>query len=205
MKLKGLYAITDEKLTPPESILDMVRSAIIGGAKIIQLRDKKRADRDLLDVARKLCLLCRDMGVIFMINDRVELAQKVNAHGVHIGKDDTDIFTARRMLPGRIIGVSCYNSLDRALEMENRGADYAAFGSLFPSSTKPGAVRADPALIKEAKSRLQIPVCAIGGITPENAPLAVEAGADMVAIVSSLWKAKDIRRQAERFARLFNR
>ena len=203
MVLKGLYAITDSKLTPKESILDLVRSAITGGAKIIQLRDKEKTDRELKDLAEKLCLLCREMDAIFMVNDRPELAAGIGAHGVHIGKDDTDISTARKLLPGGIIGVSCYNSIERAVEMERRGADYVAFGSLFPSPTKPGAVKAPLSLVQNAKMRLKIPVCGIGGITPENAKLAVDAGADMVAVISSLWKAASVKEQAQRFSRLF--
>ncbi len=200
MKLQGLYAITDSVLTPLESILDKTREAISGGARVIQFREKTKSDEELLDAALKLCTLCREMGAVFIVNDRVELARMVNAHGVHIGKDDADIASARRMLPGGIIGVSCYNSLDLAVKMEREGADYVAFGSLFSSVTKPEAVRADLDLIREAKQRLTIPVCAIGGITPENAGHVIEAGADMVAVISALWKAGDIRTQAERFA-----
>jgi len=203
MKLKGLYAITDTAPTPEQSLLDKVKAAISGGAGIIQLRAKEKTDRELLDIARNLCLLCKEMGSVFIVNDRVELAQRVSAHGVHIGKEDTDLSTVRRMLPRKIIGVSCYNSLDAAVEMEKKGADYVAFGSLFPSPTKPEAVHAPLSLLKVAKKRLTVPICAIGGITPENTAQVVEAGAAMVAVISGLWCADDIFSQAQRFARQF--
>ncbi len=205
MKLEGLYAITDAALTPEPSLLNKVRKAIGGGASIVQFREKEKTDRELLDTARSLCLLCREMGAVFIVNDRVELAQRVDAHGVHIGKDDCELSTVRRMLPGRIIGVSCYNSLEAALEMEKGGADYVAFGSVFPSPTKPEAVHAPLSLLKAAGKRLRVPVCAIGGITVENAAQVLEAGAAMAAVISGLWTADDIFSQAERFARLFER
>ena len=205
MRLQGLYAITGAELVADETLMHEVRKAILGGAKIVQLREKKRTDSELINTAQKLCTLCKDMGAVFIINDRIELAQKVEAHGIHIGKDDIDLFTARRMLPNGIIGVSCYNSLETAIEMERKGADYVAFGSFFLSPTKPQAVHVPLSLLRAAKTRLTIPVCSIGGITPENAEQLVEAGADMLAVISSLWQAPDIRRQAERFACLFRR
>jgi len=205
VKLKGLYAITDSNLISQDSIVQRVSEAILGGAAIIQLREKERSDGELMELASRLCHLCKKQGAIFIVNDRVKLAQKVHAHGVHIGKDDSDLYTARKMLPDKIIGVSCYNSLQRAIEMEEAGADYVAFGSFFPSPTKPQAVKAPLTLLQEARKVLSIPICAIGGITPENAAHVIEAGAHMVAVISSLWKAPDIKEQAQRFARLFEK
>ncbi len=201
-KLRGLYAITDSLMLHAPDMPEKVRKAIAGGASIIQLREKHLPDEKLLDTALQLCAICREMGAVFIINDRVELARMVNAHGVHIGKDDMELSAARQRFPG-IIGVSCYNSLDRAIRLEKAGADYVAFGSIFPSPTKPGATRASLSLLQEARRRLAVPVCAIGGITPENAMEAIKAGAQMVAVISSLWNAPDTAEQARRFARLF--
>ncbi len=204
MKLRGLYAITDSRLTPTPSILEMVDKAISGGAAIVQLRDKNKPDKELLEMATRLCRLCKDRGVIFIVNDRIELAKLTDAHGIHIGKDDIDPSSARAMLPGKIIGVSCYNSLETAIEAEKAGADYVAFGSFFPSPTKPNAVEVPLRLLTQARTSLRIPICAIGGIDPNNAIQTIYAGADMVAVISSLWEAPDVKAQAQRFAKLFH-
>ncbi|RUM89178.1 MAG: thiamine phosphate synthase [Thermodesulfatator sp.] len=203
MELKGLYVITDPELTPENTLLKKVSEAISGGASIVQLRDKTKTDQELYEIARRLCLLCSESGVLFIINDRAELAQKVRAHGVHLGKEDLPLAEAREIMPEAIIGVSCYNDLETAREMEKKGADYVAFGSVFPSPTKPDAVTAPLSLLQAARRQLKIPICAIGGLTPENSEHAVKAGAHMVAVISALWSAPDIRKQAARFARHF--
>lgn len=203
-RLSGLYAVTDPVLTPPDRILKCVAKAIAGGAQIVQLRDKAATDRDLLFVARALRDLCQGRGAVFIVNDRPELVLDVDADGLHIGRDDIPPDEARRIIgPDKILGVSCYGDLDRAADMERRGADYVAFGSFFPSPTKPAAPVVDPAILFEAKMRLSIPICAIGGITAENARLLVERGADMVAVVSDLWRAPDIEARARSYVRLF--
>ncbi len=204
--LRGLYAITDERLTPYSSIISYVKKALQGGAKIIQLRDKSKSDDELLFVAQAIKELCDSFGAFFIVNDRVDLAISSGADGVHIGKDDESITAARLLLgPEKIIGVSCYNDLERALFMEDAGADYVAFGSFFPSPTKPDAVRATVELLEKAKKELSIPICAIGGITLKNAFSLIRAGADMVAVISDLWRPedKDIVKRASAFSRLF--
>ncbi len=204
--LKGLYAITDERLTPKDTLLEQVKECLKGGARIVQLRDKSSPDEALLPLARKLKRLCEGFGAVFLINDRVDLARQADADGVHLGKDDTDMEKARQILgPSAIIGISCYNELERAVFFEKKGADYVAFGSFFPSPTKPDAVKAPIELIVKAKALLNIPVCAIGGITSENARELISQGVDMVAVISDLWKARDIRAKAQMFQRLFER
>ena len=201
--MKGLYAITDPKLTPYHMMEALVEAAIDGGARLIQLRDKELSDRELAPMARRLLSLCQQRGVLFVVNDRVELAAAIGAHGVHIGKGDADYQTARRLMGARIIGVSCYNRLDLAEHFQALGADYVAFGSVFPSPTKPDAARAELSLISEASRRLAIPVCAIGGITVDNAAEVAAAGADMAAVISGLWDAGDpesVRLRASQFA-----
>jgi len=201
---RGLYAITDSTLIPPEQLIEAVALAIQGGAIMIQYRNKGGDESLRQWEAQDLVNLCRPLGVPLIINDDVKLAQMVRAHGVHLGKEDPHIAEARAALgPNAIIGVSCYNELERALAAEQAGADYVAFGSFFPSATKPQAVPAELALLREAKQRLKIPVVAIGGITADNGARLIEAGADLLAVISDVFGQRDIRAAAERIARLF--
>jgi len=205
-RLRGLYAITDTRLTPAVSIHEKVAAALSGGAGIVQLREKHMGDREFLDLAVALKKLCRNYGALFIVNDRIDLACSADADGVHLGKEDADaedIKGARRYLKGKIIGISCYDDLERAKEMEKLGVDYVAFGSFFSSPTKPGAVRAPISLIRQAKESLSLPVCAIGGITAKNASILVKAGADMLAVISDLWTSQDIIQRSREFSRLF--
>jgi thiamine-phosphate pyrophosphorylase len=159
-----------------------------------------------LSQARALLALCRRSRVPLIVNDHLDLALTVGADGVHLGAEDGSLATAREQLgPARILGASCYDRLELALEAERLGADYVAFGSFFPSGVKPGAVRASLTLLRDAKRRLSVPVVAIGGITLENAPQVIAAGADSVAVISALFGADDVRAAARRFSALFTR
>lgn len=200
--LRGLYAITDERLTPAATLLHQVTQAIAGGVAILQLRDKQRSDAELLPIAVALSELCRQQHVLFIINDRIELALQVNADGVHLGRDDRDVQEARALLGNKIIGVSCYGDIARALHFQQQGADYVAFGACFASPTKPHAPVIAPDLLTQAKQQLSIPCCAIGGITLENAPLLLAQGVDMLAIITDLWQ-KDVATQARQLSSLF--
>ncbi len=201
---RGLYAITDSNLIPSDQLIEAVALAIQGGAMMIQYRNKGGDASQRQWEAQDLVNLCRPLGVPLIINDDVQLAQLVRAHGVHLGKEDPHIAEARAALgPHAIIGVSCYNELERAIAAEQAGADYVAFGSFFLSSTKPQAVRTELALLREAKQRLQIPVVAIGGITADNGAPLIEAGADLLAVINDVFGQSDIRAAAERIARLF--
>jgi thiamine-phosphate pyrophosphorylase len=147
--------------------------------------------------------LCRSAGACFIVNDSIELAGAVAADGVHLGKDDDRVRAARVLLgAGKLIGVSCYNQLWRARDAVAQGADYVAFGSFFPSPTKPGALMASRELLRAAKE-FSLPVVAIGGITPDNAAGLIEAGADAVAVISAVFDAPDVERAARRMAGLF--
>lgn len=205
MVLKGLYAITDPLLTPYESdiILLKVETVLKAGAKIIQLRDKNNDDEFLLPIAKKLKKLCESYQAIFIVNDRIDLAIKCDAHGVHLGKDDFSFKEARQLLKEKIIGVSCYGDLERAKLAESLGANYVAFGSFFPSPTKPEAKLVKKEVLSEAKKVLKVPVCAIGGITLERAKELINLGADMIAVISDLWKAKDLFGRAKAYVELF--
>jgi len=203
-QLSGLYAITDANLLPGAKLLSGVTDAIAGGARLIQYRDKSDDRPRRLREATQLLQLCRDNGVIFIINDDVALAAEIGADGVHLGRDDTDVRLARQRL-GRaaIIGVSCYNDWQRAVTARRNGADYIAFGAFFASATKPQAVSADIALLQRGRQELGMAQVAIGGITPDNGAELLAAGAGILAVVQGVFAQPDIRRAAESYARLF--
>jgi len=201
MKIRGLYAITDPLLLPADRLVRAVDDAITGGARIIQDRDKHAEPES----AAALAGLCRSRGVLFLVNDDPVLAARVDAGGVHLGRDDPDLAAARALLGAdRVIGISCYNELDLAHAAVRAGADYVAFGSFFPSAIKPRAVRAEPGLLRAARAELAVPIVAIGGITPDNGAQLVEAGADALAVINAVFGAHDITGAARRFARLFD-
>lgn len=201
---RGLYAITDNKLLSPEQLVEAVALAIQGGAQMIQYRNKGGDAGMRQWEASDLNNMCRALGIPLIINDDVELAAQVMAAGVHLGRDDADVAAARAKLGSRaIIGVSCYNDMAAAIAAEQAGADYVAFGSFFPSRVKPDAVKAEVALLKEAKQKLTVPVVAIGGITADNGRHLIDAGADMLAVITEVFGQADIRAAAEQFAKLF--
>lgn len=196
---RGLYALTPEGLTG-RPLLESVAEALSGGASWVQYRAKSRADRE---TAAAIAGLCRRHAAVFIVNDDPELAASVDADGVHLGRGDESIARARQMLgPDRIIGGSCYNDLARAADLAAQGADYLAFGSMYPSPTKPDAVRCPPEVLTAARE-LGKPVVAIGGITLERAPELVAAGADLLAVLSDLFDAPDIKARAAAYSRLF--
>ena len=201
--LAGLYAVTPDVAGVPE-LVAMVEAALTGGARLLQYRNKSATSELQLAQARALLGPCRRMKVPLIINDHLELALAVGADGVHLGAEDGSLATARERLgPARILGASCYDRLELALEAQRLGADYVVFGSFFPSGVKPNAVRAPLALLRDAKRRLSVPVVAIGGISLENAPQLIAAGADSVAVISALFGADDVTAAARRFSELF--
>ena len=204
MKLRGLYAITPETTDSAhlEASVRTLFAAAANDCAALQYRNKSGTQAIRLDQARCLAALARASRVPFIVNDDVQLAVAVGADGVHIGRDDGDIGAARAALPGKLVGVSCYDDLATARSAVTSGADYVAFGSVFPSNTKPQAVRAPLALFRAAKA-LGVPLVAIGGITAQNAPAVLDAGADALAVISALFDAPDIAARAREFARLF--
>lgn len=200
----GLYAITDALLIPDDWLVDAVEQAILGGARLVQYRDKSADPIRRLAQVRALNAMCRRHTVPLIVNDDVELAAQAGAAGVHVGQDDPAFAHARaRLGEDALIGVSCYDQLDLALAAADEGADYVAFGTFFPSPTKPAEIRAPIELLRAARATLRVPVVAIGGITPDNAPLLLEAGADMLAVVSGVFGQPDIQAAAHRYATLF--
>ncbi|MDE2089694.1 MAG: thiamine phosphate synthase [Gammaproteobacteria bacterium] len=204
LQRRGLYAITDGALIEPARLVERVTQALRGGAVMVQYRNKSTDTRRRLHEARALREVCRAHGALLIVNDDVALARAVTADGVHLGKDDAPLAQARRMLGERaVIGLSCYNSLQRAVEAQSAGADYVAFGRFFSSRTKPDAVTADVELLRQAKIRLRIPRVAIGGITPDNGAALIEAGADLLAVVHGVFGQPDPEEAARRYAQLF--
>ncbi|MDZ7805161.1 thiamine phosphate synthase [Thiohalophilus sp.] len=203
-RLRGLYAVTDGRLTG-QPLFDAVRAALAGGVQLVQYRDKSGETPRRQDEAARLVELCHAQGALLLINDDTELALAVGADGVHLGQTDTPLASARaRLGPQRIIGVSCNNRLEWARAAQQAGADYVAFGRFFPSSTKPDAPQAGLALLEQARQQLDLPIAAIGGITPDNAPQLHAAGADMLAVVNALFGQDDIETAARQLSRCFD-
>lgn len=202
--LKGVYAISDcENLTQAE-LLKKTEDMLKVGVPIFQYRNKNQNQNNKIELALKLKLLCHKYDTLFIVNDDVPLAKEISADGVHLGQTDEDIEYARKTLGSKIIGISCYNDLNRATSASEAGADYVAFGSVFPSKTKPNAKVASLELIQQAKSMLNIPVVAIGGITPENGKQLINKNIDFIAIISGLYAAADIISATKAYNELFN-
>ncbi len=195
----GLYALTPADWSPAK-LLPAVDAALAGGVRLLQYRAKPAPDPD---VARELLKACHRAGAALLINDDAELAAIIKAHGVHLGRDDVEPKKARELLGDEaIIGVSCYDDLDRARHLADSGPDYLAFGSLFASPTKPDAVNCPPDVLTAARE-LGLPVTAIGGITLDNARIAIDAGADLLAVITDLFNAEDIEQRARQYQELF--
>ena len=201
--LRGLYAVTpDDPLLPRMSAL--VREALAGGVKVVQYRNKVAPPPLFRAQAAELLRICRAAGALLIVNDNPEIAADIGADGVHVGREDGGAARARAIVgPGKIIGVSCYDDLSIAERAVAEGADYIAFGAMFPSSVKPGAVPAPLNLLSEAKARFNVPVCAIGGIKTSNVTTLIDAGADMAAVITDLFDAPDIAAQAHAYQALF--
>jgi thiamine-phosphate pyrophosphorylase len=197
--MRGLYAITPDT-ADTEMLLRKVEEALKAGVALLQYRNKIISKDKRLLQAKELAPLARGYGVPFIVNDDVEIALAVGANGAHVGKDDGDLGAARSQLAGRILGASCYDDLEKARAAVRHGADYVAFGSVFPSPTKPGAVRAPLSLFGHD---LGVPLCAIGGITLENAPAVITAGASLLAVISDVFDAPDIAARAAAYRKLF--
>ena len=200
---EGLYVLTsgDTQHQPVAAIA----LAIAGGAAMVQYRDKFSTCKERLIRARSIKQICTKAGVPLIINDSPALAREVGADGVHIGRDDADLNEARESLGSTaIVGVSCYNDLERAVWAQYNGADYVAFGCFYLSKTKPDARPVEISLLREAKTRLCVPVVAIGGITAANGLPLIEAGADLLAVAEGVFGGDDPGAAARRYTRLFS-
>ena len=203
--LHGLYAVTPDS-EDSASLASQVQAALEGGTRIVQYRNKSTDTALRRYQASALCALCQAHGAALIVNDDIELALEIDAHGVHLGREDGSIKAARtRLGPHKLLGASCYSNLENAERAIAEGADHIAFGSFFVSRVKPGAVRSKPSLLTEAKQKFNVPVVAIGGITHDNAPQLIAAGADSVAVITALFSAPDIAQAAREFTALFNK
>jgi len=201
----GLYAITDSKLTPPDTLIQSVEAALRGGTVLVQYREKSAPMPDRLRQARDLQAVCANAGVPLLINDDVELARRCGAAGVHMGQTDGSHRQARELLGEEaILGITCHADLELAQKAFDAGASYLAFGRFYHSGTKPNAPAASLSVLTEAK-RFQRPLTAIGGITVANGAPLIQAGADHLAVVGGLFggSPEDIEERARAFARLF--
>lgn len=198
--LHGLYVITDPILCG-NTLDDKVEQAILGGAQIIQYRNKTASSEIQQSEAATLQALCSKHDRIFLINDNVALAIKVGADGVHLGQSDGDIHAARAALGDKkIIGITCHSDMNAAIKAQTQTANYVAFGRFFTSQTKPSAPPASIDILSTAKAQLKIPIVAIGGVSVENAASLVSAGADMLAVIHSVFSKNDIKQAAKELA-----
>lgn len=201
--IAGLYAITPD-IADTRDLLLRTRAALSGGARALQYRNKTASPALRREQALALQALCMEFTIPLIINDHLDLALAVDAAGLHLGGDDGDIAAARaRLGPGKLLGASCYDRIELAHSAVAAGADHIAFGSFFASSVKPDAVRPPLDLITRAKQQFRLPVVAIGGITPHNAPQLIAAGVDAIAVISAVFTAPDVAAAAREFQALF--
>ncbi len=201
--LRGLYAITPDTADGAQLLRD-VEAALAGGCRLLQFRDKQSAMPERVARARALRQLTNGFGAALIINDDLALAALIDADGVHLGEQDGSLIAARAILgPDKLLGASCYTSLDAARRAIAAGVDYIAFGAVFPSPTKPQAPTAAVDLFRQTKIESPVTSCAIGGITLANAPNVIAAGADLIAVISDLFGAADISARATAYQRLF--
>jgi len=197
--LKGLYVLTDATLTPTETMLEQVERVLKSGVSVIQYRDKYASEEEAEKQCIRLQALCDYYEAIFIIDDRLDIAHRINADGLHVGEDDVSYEEARALLgTDKIIGVSCYGDIERAKKYANLGADYVAFGSFFPSPTKPLAKVVAPEVLKVAKQQMNVPICAIGGINEENIELISRYDIAMYSLISAVYKDDAIEENLEK-------
>ena len=195
-----MYAITDESADLEQKTAKILKA----GVCLLQYRHKTASFTSKMAQAQRIQAQCQRYKTPFIINDDIDLAIEIGADGVHLGKDDADLSHARRKLGAQaIIGISCYNQLDLAIDGEKNGADYVAFGRFFPSSTKPNAPQASLLLLQQAQQQLNIPIVAIGGINLDNAPQLINQGAELLAVIDSLFNAPDLTTRTQQFTTLF--
>ena len=197
---RGLYIITDSVHLDYPDMLARTGLMLRAGVAAVQYRDKNPDKHIRRHIAERLHELCQNHATPLIINDDIDTARAVQAEGVHLGREDAGQDEARRCLPaGTLIGISCYNDLSRATQAQAAGADYVAFGAFYPTQSKDGTVPAPLELLTRAKAELTIPVAAIGGITTENCSEVLAAGADLLAVISSVYLAQDPAAVVERF------
>ncbi|MDB5838764.1 MAG: thiamine phosphate synthase [Herminiimonas sp.] len=202
--MKGLYIVTPD-WDDTQQLVDITEQALRGGAMLVQYRHKTAGEALRREQAGRLLELCRRYGRPLVINDFVALCNELGADGVHVGGTDASVAQVREALgPAKIVGASCYGSLQLACDAYQAGASYVAFGGFYPSRVKKYPVTTPREIIQQAKEQQPLPAVVIGGMTHDNALVLVESGADMVAAISSVYTAADPEAAARGFARMFS-
>jgi thiamine-phosphate pyrophosphorylase len=201
--MKGLYLVTPD-WDDTEKLVAASEQAIAGGASVLQYRHKTATHELRMEQAAALLALCRRLNVPLIINDHTTLCEQLDADGIHVGGTDASVAQVRAILgEDKIVGASCYGDLQLARDAAAAGASYVAFGGFYPSRVKKYEVTTPPDIITRALSKIDLPLCVIGGMTPNNAPPLIELGAHSVAAISSVYAAANHRAAAEEFAALF--
>jgi len=191
-RLTGLYAIIDSQSLGGRRHIEVAEELIRGGAKLIQFRDKSRDKSERLSITQQLKDLCSRHDVLFIVNDYIGLALATDADGLHLGQKDLPVLVARRLLSiDKLIGCSV-NTVEQALTAQSEGADYIAVGSIYPTSSKKGAMVVGLERLRQIKQAVSLPLVAIGGINKDNVAEVLDAGADSVAVISAILKAEDV-------------
>jgi thiamine-phosphate diphosphorylase len=203
-RLRGLYVIIDPQVAAGgREEVEVAQQALAGGARLIQLRDKRREKGVQLPIARALWSLCHERGALFIVNDHVDVALAVEAHGVHVGQKDLPVSIVRRLVPREMIVGCSTNNPNEARRAEADGADYVSVGRLFPTGSKADTRPATTETLRAVKAAVSLPVCAIGGIDESTIDEVVAAGADMAAVIAAVVTAPDVREAARRLALRF--
>jgi thiamine-phosphate pyrophosphorylase len=201
--MKGLYLVTPD-WDDTEALVKATESALSAGVGVLQYRHKTATGELRLEQASALLTLCRQHDVPFIINDHIDLCIALDADGIHVGGTDASVAVVRTLIgKDKILGASCYGDFALAEQAQIAGASYVAFGGFYPSRVKKYEVSTPASIVSKAKSQLTLPVCVIGGMTPENAKPLVKEGADMVAAISGVYSAEDISTAVKKFAALF--
>jgi thiamine-phosphate pyrophosphorylase len=202
--MRGLYLVTPD-WDDTQKLLEVTEAGLRGGAALVQYRHKTASPALRKEQAAQLQALCRRYGRPFIVNDFVKLCIDLDADGIHVGGTDTAVAQVRAAVgPAKIVGATCYGSLQRAEHACQAGASYVAFGGFYPSLVKKYPSTTPLGIVNEAKQRIPLPNVVIGGMTPQNAQPLVSAGADMVAAISSVYQAKNPEAAAREFAQLFD-
>ncbi len=203
-KLTGLYVVVDPEFTCGRSEIEIARQAIRGGARIIQLRDKKREHGELLPIALQLRQLCTQEGALFIINDYLDLVLAVDADGLHVGQSDLPLPVARRLLPNdKLLGGSTH-SVEQAVKAQAEGADYIGVGAIYSTASKDVITLVGPDMIRQVKQKVSIPVVAIGGIKAENIAEVMAARPQMVAVITAVVAAENVEAAARELVTRMN-
>jgi thiamine-phosphate pyrophosphorylase len=202
--MQGLYLVTPN-WNDTDRLLQLSEQAMQAAPiAMLQYRHKEAGPAQRVEQAAALLALCRRHNVPFIVNDFADLAERLDADGIHLGGTDDEVAAVRaRLGPGKIIGASCYGDLPRALHAQDAGASYVAFGGFYPSRVKQYAVTTPSAILDQAREVIRVPTVVIGGMTPANAAPLVARGAHMVAAISSVYQAESVAAAVDQFHALF--